>query len=98
MITEREISLEDAVRKTNPSRFAIWIASGNILENSLLGNTCISRISVSWAPGEKKFSVDLATKLIDGEYSHNLLGRFSLEQLKISFPSLFEVTGNLQIR
>jgi len=99
MTTERDISLEDAVRKTNTTRFAIWIVSGNILENSLLGNTCVSRISVSWVPGKKKFSVDLATKVLDGEYSHNLLGRFSdLEQLKISFPCLFDVTGNLQIR
>lgn len=99
MTTERDISLEEAVRKAKPTRFATWIASGNILENSLLANTCVSRISVSWTTRRKNFSVALGTKVMDGEYSHTNLGNFSdLEKVKESFPNLFKVTGTLRIR
>ena len=99
MTTERDISLEEAVLKAKPVRFATWITSGNILENTILSNMGISRISVSWTVRKIGFSVTLAITEPGEDNSYTDLGSFSnLKELKESFPEFFEVTGTLRVR
>ena len=98
MIAEREISLEDAVRKASPARFATWITSGKILENTLEENTRISRISVSWTTQKPRFSVTLGIIQENEPTVFTDLGYYtSLEKLKVTYPKIFEELGVLRI-
>ena len=97
MITERDISLEDAVRKSNPVRFATWITSGKLLENTLSESFRISRISVSWNVQKTRFSVTLGTVQEGNTSSLTDLGYYtSLEKVKVTYPKLFEEVGDLR--
>ena len=99
MTTERDISLEDAIVKAKPIRFATWITSGNILENTLAENICASRISVSWIIGKAGYSVTLGINQGSGNSSLTDLGNYSnLEEVKKAFPKLFDEVGTLRIR
>ena len=99
MTTERDISLEEAVRKAKPVRFATWITSGNILENTLVENIFASRVSVSWIIGKTGFSVTLGINQGAGNSSLTDLGNFpNLEKVKETFPKLFREVGTLRVR
>ena len=99
MKTERDISLEDAIRKAKPVRFATWITSGNIFENTLVENHCVSRISVSWIIGKSGFSVTWGINQGTGNSSLTDLGNYSnLEEVKEAFPGLLKKIGTLRVR
>lgn len=99
MTTERDISLEDAIAKAKPIRFATWITSGNILENTLVENICASRISVSWIIGKAGYSVTLGINQGGGNSSLTDLGNYpDLEKVKKDFPKLFGEVGTLRVR
>ena len=99
MTTERDISLEEAVLKAKPVRFATWITSGNILENTLLEKHCASRISVSWIIGKAGFSVTWGINQGSGNSSLTDMGNYpNLEKVKEAFPGLCGKMGTLRIR
>lgn len=99
MITEREISLEDAVRKAKPVRCATWITDGKNLKTTLVPNAWVSRVSVSWIVGKTEYSVTLGTQLLGEDSSLTDLGTFpNLEKVKENFPKLFEEVGTLRVR
>ena len=99
MTIERDISLEEAVRKAKPVRFATWITSGNILENTFAEKLCASRISVSWITGKAGYSVTLGINQGPGNSSLTDLGNYpNLEKVKKDFPKLFREIGTLRVR
>ena len=98
MAIDREISLENAVRKSCAKRFSTWFTSGNILGNDLVKNAPVSRIGVSWIPEKPNYSLTLATHGPETKIVIHDLGNFSsLEELKKNYPQVFEVTGILDV-